>query len=412
MIFRVLFILCLSFMSTYGFSMPNSYKEYLSIVLDNAESVKAKEALVNSEELTKWSTQLYAIPKLSAYTQPKLTRARQDKNYTESKITLNSVLLDDTTFNSLQAQHYRLLSTLVDLDKEKERITIAIMSDQINITLYENLRKSALILKNESETLYDRIKTKYEFGIIKESDVKLANLLVQKINNEIDNIDRNIDQLKLNIESNALYPYPRKGVAISKDKIEQLLRFDCKDISLVNNIDLKKILLNKYESKENAKSQDSLYSINVIAENKYSDSNELKSESYVGVKISINLFNLDNKLAEKAGMEMYRSLSFDYDHRYKLLKNQAKLGRLTTEANTREINNLKQQLITTQELVKNQEREYNINQVSVYEMLNTRFDIFQLEKSITDINVVEARNKIGLLHLNGKVLDFFIHESN
>ncbi|HGA5254544.1 TPA: hypothetical protein ACISXX_004937, partial [Salmonella enterica subsp. diarizonae serovar 61:l,v:z35] len=92
-------------MSTYGFSMPNSYKEYLSIVLDNAESVKAKEALVNSEELTKWSTQLYAIPKLSAYTQPKLTRARQDKNYTESKITLNSVLLDDTTFNSLQAQH-------------------------------------------------------------------------------------------------------------------------------------------------------------------------------------------------------------------------------------------------------------------------------------------------------------------
>ncbi|HFZ8111275.1 TPA: hypothetical protein ACIPBB_004919, partial [Salmonella enterica subsp. diarizonae serovar 61:l,v:z35] len=203
---------------------------------------------------------------------------------------------------------------------------------------------------------------KYEFGIIKESDVKLANLLVQKINNEIDNIDRNIDQLKLNIESNALYPYPRKGVAISKDKIEQLLRFDCKDISLVNNIDLKKILLNKYESKENAKSQDSLYSINVIAENKYSDSNELKSESYVGVKISINLFNLDNKLAEKAGMEMYRSLSFDYDHRYKLLKNQAKLGRLTTEANTREINNLKQQLITTQELVKNQEREYNINQ--------------------------------------------------
>ncbi|HGA5144084.1 TPA: hypothetical protein ACISXD_004844, partial [Salmonella enterica subsp. diarizonae serovar 61:l,v:z35] len=147
-------------------------------------------------------------------------------------------------------------------------------------------------------------------------------------------------------------------MAISKDKIEQLLRFDCKDISLVNNIDLKKILLNKYESKENAKSQDSLYSINVIAENKYSDSNELKSESYVGVKISINLFNLDNKLAEKAGMEMYRSLSFDYDHRYKLLKNQAKLGRLTTEANTREINNLKQQLITTQELVKNQEREY------------------------------------------------------
>ncbi|ECO4906739.1 hypothetical protein FYP34_25145, partial [Salmonella enterica] len=68
-------------------------------------------------------------------------------------------------------------------------------------------------------------------------------------------------------------------------------------------------------------------------------------------------------------------------------------------------------LITTQELVNNQEREYNINQVSVYEMLNTRFDLFQLEKSIADIKVSEARNKIGLLQLYGKVLDFFINEN-
>ncbi|EAY8202815.1 hypothetical protein ATQ84_24285 [Salmonella enterica] len=82
-----------------------------------------------------------------------------------------------------------------------------------------------------------------------------------------------------------------------------------------------------------------------------------------------------------------------------------------TEANIREIANLEQQLITTQELVNNQEREYNINQVSVYEMLNTRFDLFQLEKSIADIKVSEARNKIGLLQLYGKVLDFFINEN-
>ncbi|SPW33107.1 Outer membrane efflux protein [Edwardsiella tarda] len=406
-----IFLLLLSCTSTPCLAITNNYHVFLNTVLEHTESIKAKEALVNAEELNQLSTQLYAIPKLSIYTQPKSTRAKRSSDYIESKITLSSLLFDDATFNSLRAQHYKLLTTLVDLDKEKERITATIMGDQINITLYEKLREDALKLKRESEALYQRINVKYEFGIIKESDVKLAKLLVQKISNEIDNIDRVIEQLKLNIESNALYPYPTEGVEITRAKIDRLLNFSSNDKNLVNNFDLKKILLNKYETKENAAAQDSLYSITLIAENKYSNSNLVKDDSYVGVKVSLNLFNLDNKLAKEAGMATYRSLSFDYDHRYKWLKNQEKISRLTTEANTRESANLEQQLTTTQELVKNQEREYNINQVSVYEMLNSRFDLFQLDKSIIDIKVSEARNKIGLLQLYGKVLDFFLNES-
>ncbi|HHE8651192.1 TPA: hypothetical protein ACPFQR_004763, partial [Escherichia coli] len=98
-------------------------------------------------------------------------------------------------------------------------------------------------------------------------------------------------------------------------------------------------------------------------------------------------------------------------HKYKLLLNQIKLANLTSEANTREINNLERQYKTTKELIKNQEREYGINQVSIYEMLNTRFDLFQLEKSITEMKVSEAKNKINLLHVYGQVLDFFMGDT-
>ncbi|EAS2604973.1 TolC family protein [Salmonella enterica] len=412
MIFRCFFILMLYFFSKQCLAIDNNdYHIYLNTVIHNTESIKAKEALINSEELNKLSSQLYAIPKFSAYTQPKSTRASSGKKYIESKIILSSVLFDDATLNTIRAQHYKLLSVMLDLDKEKERITAAIMSDQVNITLYEKLRESALTLKKESETLYQKINAKYEFGIIKESDVRLAKLLVQKINNEIDNIDRVIERLKLNIESNTLYPYPLNGISIGKNKIDKLLDFDSNDKNIVNNFDLKKISLTKYENKENAEAQDSLYSISLVAENKYSDSNLVKNDSFIGVKVSLNLFNLDNKLAKEAGMATYRALSFDYDHRYKLLKNQVKLSRLTSEANVREIRNLEQQLYTTEELVENQKREYNINQASVYEMLNTRFDVFQLEKSIADIKASEAKNKIGLLQLYGNVLVFFINES-
>ncbi|EBG7312443.1 hypothetical protein FJE23_22925, partial [Salmonella enterica] len=260
MIKRGIYFLLLSSTSTPCFAEANNYKDYLNTVIENTESVKAKTALVNTEELNQLSTQLYAIPKLTAYGQPKSSRAKRGSNYIESKITLSALLFDDSTFNSLRGQHYKLLATLVDLDKEKERIATAIMGDQINITLYEQLLENALKLKRESEALYQRINVKYEFGIIKESDVKLAKLLVQKINNEIDNINRVIERLKLNIESNALYPYPEEGVDISSAKIESLLNFTSAEKKLTNNFDLKKILLNKYESKENAAAQNSLYS--------------------------------------------------------------------------------------------------------------------------------------------------------
>lgn len=406
-----IFLLIFVMVSMKSYAAANDYHSYLKTVLDNAESVKSKEALVNSEELNKLSTQLYAVPKVSASVTPKASKANSNKQYVESKVTLSSLLFEDTLFSNIKAQNYKLLASVVDLDKEKERITTAIMSDQIHISLYEKLRDNAVQLKREAESLYQKINVKYDFGIIKESDVQLAKLLVQKINNEIDSIEHAIDRLKINIESNALHPYPTEGIRIEDSKIDALLKFNNKESALVNNFDLRKLSLSKDEVKENARKQDSMLSVSVVAENKWNDDKTVKDDSYVGLRFSVNVFDLDNKLAKSAGIENYKSLSWDYDHKYKLLLNQIKLAKLTSEANIREITNLERQYKTTKELIKNQEREYGINQASVYEMLNTRFDLFQLEKSITEMKVSEAKNKINLLQVYGQVLDFFMGET-
>ncbi|MDM2845920.1 TolC family protein [Citrobacter portucalensis] len=406
-----IFLLIFVMVSMKSYAAANDYHSYLKTVLDNAESVKSKEALVNAEELNKLSTQLYAVPKVSASVTPKASKANSNKQYVESKVTLSSLLFEDTLFSNIKAQNYKLLASVVDLDKEKERITTAIMSDQIHISLYEKLRDNAVQLKREAESLYQKINVKYDFGIIKESDVQLAKLLVQKINNEIDSIEHAIDRLKINIESNALHPYPTEGIRIEDSKIDALLKFNNKESALVNNFDLRKLSLSKDEVKENARKQDSMLSVSVVAENKWNDDKTVKDDSYVGLKFSVNIFDLDNKLAKSAGIENYKSLSWDYDHKYKLLLNQIKLAKLTSEANIREITNLERQYKTTKELIKNQEREYGINQASVYEMLNTRFDLFQLEKSITEMKVSEAKNKINLLQVYGQVLDFFMGET-
>ncbi|HAM9650380.1 TPA: TolC family protein [Escherichia coli] len=405
------FLLIFVMVSMRSYAAANDYQGYLKTVLDNAESVKSKEALIDAEELNKLSIQLYAMPKVSASVTPKKSKANSNKQYVESKVTLTSLLFEDTLFSNIKAQNYKLLASVVELDKEKERIITAIMSDQIHISLYEKLRDNAVQLKHEAESLYEKINVKYDFGIIKESDVQLAKLLVQKINNEIDSIEHAIDRLKINIESNSLHPYPTKGIRIEDSKIDELLKFNNKESALVNNFDLRKLSLSKDEIKENARQQDSLLSVSIVAENKWSDDKTVEEDSYVGLRFSLNVFDLDAKLAKSAGIENYKSLSWDYDHKYKLLLNQIKLANLTSEANTREINNLERQYKTTKELIKNQEREYGINQVSIYEMLNTRFDLFQLEKSITEMKVSEAKNKINLLHVYGQVLDFFMGDT-
>ncbi|ELB7320999.1 TolC family protein [Enterobacter hormaechei] len=406
-----IFLLMFIMVSMTSYAATKDYYSYLTMVLGNAESVKSKEALVNAEEVNKLSSQLYAVPKMSASVTPKTSKSNNNKQFVESKVTLSSLLFEDTIFNNIKAQNYKLLASVVELDKEKERITTAIMSDQIHISLYEKLRDNAVQLKLEAESLYEKINVKYDFGIIKESDVQLAKLLVQKINNEIDSIEHAIDRLKVNIESNSLHPYPTEGIKIENSKIDALLKFNNKESVLVNNLDLRKLSLNKDESKENARKQDSMLSVSLVAENKWNDDETVKDDSYIGLKISLNVFDLDSKLAKSAGMKNYESLSWDYDHKYKLLQNQTKLAKLTSEANIREITNLERQYKTTKELIKNQEREYGINQASVYEMLNTRFDLFQLEKSITEMKVSEAKNKINLLQAYGQVLDFFMGET-
>ncbi|HHA1236903.1 TPA: TolC family protein [Enterobacter hormaechei subsp. xiangfangensis] len=377
-----IFLLMFIMVSMKSYAATKDYYSYLTMVLGNAESVKSKEALVNAEEVNKLSSQLYAVPKMSASVTPKTSKSNNNKQFVESKVTLSSLLFEDTIFNNIKAQNYKLLASVVELDKEKERITTAIMSDQIHISLYEKLRDNAVQLKLEAESLYEKINVKYDFGIIKESDVQLAKLLVQKINNEIDSIEHAIDRLKVNIESNSLHPYPTEGIKIENSKIDALLKFNNKESALVNNLDLRNLSLNKDESKENARKQDSMLSVSLVAENKWNDDETVKDDSYIGLKISLNVFDLDSKLAK-----------------------------LTSEANIREITNLERQYKTTKELIKNQEREYGINQASVYEMLNTRFDLFQLEKSITEMKVSEAKNKINLLQAYGQVLDFFMGET-
>ncbi|EAO7717153.1 TolC family protein, partial [Salmonella enterica] len=49
-------------------------------------------------------------------------------------------------------------------------------------------------------------------------------------------------------------------------------------------------------------------------------------------------------------------------------------------------------------------REYNISQSSYYEMLNTQYDYFALERKMVEMKISDAINKISLLQVSGELL--------
>lgn len=59
---------------------------------------------------------------------------------------------------------------------------------------------------------------------------------------------------------------------------------------------------------------------------------------------------------------------------------------------------------TTKVILANQKEEYNISQSSYYEMLNTQYDYFALERKIIEMKISDTINKVSLLQISGELL--------
>ncbi|HFV9960529.1 TPA: TolC family protein, partial [Salmonella enterica subsp. enterica serovar Waycross] len=157
-------------------------------------------------------------------------------------------------------------------------------------------------------------------------------------------------------------------------------------------------------AKFNAWQQDSLVQVSLVAEERYNNSQRVDKDSWGGIQVAVNLFDYDKKIARQTGIKAYQVLKTKMDFKYKELLAKMKSLQLTINSNEKELQGLVDQSKTTEVILANQKREYNISQSSYYEMLNTQYDYFALERKMIEMKISDAINKVSLLQISGELL--------
>lgn len=378
------------------------YADFINEMYQESDMIKAKALELESELLRAKQTDLYFLPKISAEGKYKTDTSRGD--ITDSKITASSLIFSTTITDRFKEKNSRIHSAELSLLKEKENLYKSLVENLIGIKYYNNLEVKAKKLEQTAIDLYHQIEGRYLSGIAKASDVEQARLLIQKIKTESESINKEIELFKSNIELATGIAFPEQGVNLPDGIINKIKAYNINEKEIYNNLDYKLLSEQASAAKFNAWQQDSLVQVSLVAEERYNNSQRIDKDSWGGVQVSVNLFDYDKKIASQTGMKSFQILKTKMDFKYKELLAKMKSLQLTINSNQKELKGLEEQSRTTEVILANQKREYNISQSSYYEMLNTQYDYFALERKMVEMKISDAINKISLLQVSGELL--------
>ncbi|HHR6079665.1 TPA: TolC family protein [Providencia alcalifaciens] len=376
-----------------------SFHSFMDKVLDNSSPVKIKQLEHEAEEYRAKQTNYYYIPKVSASGKIK------DNGGNSSQLTATSTVYDSTLNNRFNEKNYRLKASELSLSKEKEDLYANITNNLIGIHYLSELTNTTNQLNSQAQDIFKLINLRYQSGVAKLSDVEQATLLMQRIETEQKNIKTEIDQYKSNIELISGIPFPNNGVQIPTKLIKKLKSTPIDSDKNEQNTEYSMLQMQADALKENAQQQDALFNVNLVAEERFVDRKKVRNESYFGVEVKVNVFDLDRKLAKLAQMKQYEAAKGKADYKYKETTARIKNLKQISSSNDIELNSLLAQLKTMQSIIKSQEREYQISQSSFYEMVNTLFDMLTIQRRIAELTIADMKNKMEYIQLTGKLTE-------
>lgn len=388
-----------------GFSgnvLALSYQNFLNIVYTESDSIRMKLFEFDAETRNALKTTLYFVPKISVSGTYKHDEA--GLKYWDSTAKAQALIVDSSLNHRFNERNEQLKAARLAIDIEKEKLAKTVLLNSISIHYYDNLKQEALELENQARSLYNQINTRYINGSARQSDLQQAQLLVQRIDGAIKDINREIDLFKSNIETGIGVNYPQSGIQVPDKLIKKISEYQIGDKQLPNNYHYQLLQAQAEALKENAKQQNTLASVSLVGEKRKNDRYQSDNDNYIGVQVDFNIFDLDKWLTESQKMKQYHASKAKMDYKYKELFSQLKSLNLLTQSNKEERSNLQQQLSTTSAIIKNQPKEYNIGSTSYYEILNTRFNYFQLKQSLTKNAISDISYRLDMAQIGGNLL--------
>ncbi|WP_272536741.1 TolC family protein [Providencia sp. PROV182] len=377
-----------------------NFQTFIGRVLKNSNPVQIKALELEAENLRAKQTDYYYLPKISAS-----GKIKSHDGSTNNNITASSLIYDTTLSHRFNEKNLKLKISALSLNKEKEELYTSTTNNLIGIYYLNELTKTTADLNSNAKSIFKLITHRYKSGIAKYSDVEQASLLMQRIETELQNIEKEIEQYKSNIELLSGITFPSKGVTVPKNLLKKLQETIIDSENAQQNSEYNLLRMQADAMKENAYQQNPFLNVNLIAEERFIDQVRSRNESYMGMEVKLNIFDLDKVLNEKSQLKLYEATKGKADYKYKESTAKIKNLKLIANSNSTELTGLHEQRKTMRSIIKSQQREYEISQSSFYEMVNTLFDMLTMERRITELMIADMKNKMEYIQLTGKLAE-------
>lgn len=381
----------------------NAYVHIIDKLYNEALVLKARNNELNSELALNKSSKLYFLPKLSL--ESKHRDGDNDVTLIESRALLSSLIYDDATPSRIEDADLKLVNAELNLLKEKNRLKLDTTQRLISISYYRDLVDKATLLKKSTQELLKKIKLKSNFGVARNGDLQQAELLVEKIDAEIQLLNRAIELAKIEINSSTGVNFTNEELSLSLQDVAFIGDMHAKYSrdEVTGNLDYKTLELASNIARLQIKQQNPLYSVSVIADKKYNNRDRVDNDSYVGLQLSLNLFDYSKIALGDSRESLYEAAKISLELKNKELQLQQERNAIEWNSIQNEILSVASQRDLTDEIIDSQSLAYDTGGVSLYEMLSTRFDLFTTEKKLTELNISKKINELSSIDIVGKL---------
>lgn len=394
-IINAIYIISVLFTSS-AFSGELNYQKFIDAAHQSALSIIIKETEFEAEAQKSNAIQYYYVPKIIINSEKVLSGSKEKE--LKPNVGVNANIYNSAQKYKISEHDNNLLYLRNAVDIEKRDVTVIMMKNLIGIRLFSELHSRILELEKTEKLMTEDIKMQNDSGLIGDSILKQSQLLSKKIGNEIENVNQQLDIFETNIKSVTLKPFPVEGVDLPYSLIDKLIYIKLNGWDVGRNLDLIGLKLQAAMLRDNADQQNSLVNVDFVFENKIHNRNSISmKDKYVGLNMSLNLFDLNKISDKKSRIKTYEAARLKIDAKQAELIND--INKLNYEYNSsiNELKGLTEQMELTKGILNDFDNEYRIGKVSFYEILNTKYDLVNIERKISNVKLKVIDNRLNVM---------------
>lgn len=297
---------------------------------------------------------------------------------------------------------YEMLSTDaqiagVDVDIEKSNIHAQIATQVYSIALYERLIQEGVEILSKAKQIDADIKRKVAGGVAKASEATTAQVLITDMENAILATNLKIKQLKLNVEQTSGSPYP-EDLVVDLSEVDRLVnKIPCNDVT--RNKTLIKKQLEVHSAKKTIETTTNWMSVDVYAKSNAANFTYSKSDTEVGVTVTMNLFNPNDYWKEKTSTYEYTSQQYMLEQVHEDLKLSLESQKSIQSSNQKLLASQLDSIGIKRDLILERQNEYQINATSLYELIQAwnGYYLALQQKVDTEVTLVNTMMSIDVI---------------